>query len=185
MTSSSHTHGAPSTSTTHPVTHVVTPPVTQSSTIKKIVIIVVSIIVLVAIVILWSKINSTSNGNGNDQSTSSGKNSSGDNFKGTMHNMRYTTYGNTLDLVIEPGQAVKVRLTNDYLPLWSSNAIDTRDSKGIERVLEGAYFIQGPPVSSDVTYRIFENNSQFPITVKIGRCNSKNDCGIQFETQTI
>jgi hypothetical protein len=158
---------------------VVTPQaVTKSSIVKKIVVIGILFLFLVTLTIVWMTSHASSDNNDKDKKSSS--NPPEVIFSGKTYNLLNISYGEVLTLVLAKGETAKVMLTNDYCPLWSSSAIDTDDSNGIHRTLEGIYFIQGPITSSDVYYRTFQNNTQNSITVKIGRCFSQSDCSINF-----
>lgn len=89
------------------------------------------------------------------------------------------SYGQVLTFEIKPGRSVKVLLTNDYCPVWSSDQLDTKDYEGTTRGLSGPIFTTGPGNGRSATVT-FTNTNVKSITVKIGRCKSKKDCNIKF-----
>ncbi len=78
-------------------------------------------------------------------------------------------YGDSLVFQLDPGKSALVNLTNDWCPYWSSSQTDTYDENHVKRVLEKARFIQGPPLSKNSQYLVFQNTKQNSVTLKIGR----------------
>jgi len=64
--------------------------------------------------------------------------------------------------------------------MWSDGIIYTYDSKGIERAMDGNYFILGPESTSTLKYTFKNKGEKNSVTVKIGHCESKDNCNVMF-----
>jgi hypothetical protein len=99
------------------------------------------------------------------------------NNRARTYDLRETPYGDILKFKVGAGKTVRVKLTYDYIPMWSSDKIERYNSQGTLATMKG-HCISGPCDSSISTHITFVNKSDHSITVKIGRCESKKDCTI-------
>lgn len=145
-----------------------TPPVKSSKQAMVIIVIFLSLVLFLAITFMWLKSKSDNNSPKQTKITYD-----------TSYDMSMVEYGELLIFDVNHYEKVIVELTNDWLPMWSSGKIETYDNNGVKRILEGTKYIRGPKSTPTQNY-IFENNSNLPITIKIGRCESKENCNINF-----
>lgn len=152
-----------------------TPPVKASKQVKVIILIFLSVIFFIAITFIWLKSKSKSDENSPKQNPPRQTEIIYD----ASYDMSMVEYGKLLTFKTEPNDKILVELTNDWLPMWSSGRTETYDDDGVKRILEGTKYIKGPKSTPTQNY-IFINNSNLSITIKIGRCESKENCNINF-----
>ena len=99
------------------------------------------------------------------------------------YNLTYMPVGQTKIIEIQPGDAAKVTLAPEaYYPFWTDNLLVANDSQGAGFKILGSEFVehdQGFPKSGDTEWT-YRNQSDTTVTLKIGRCVSKDSCSINF-----
>ncbi|HAE36805.1 TPA: hypothetical protein DCX66_03440 [Candidatus Nomurabacteria bacterium] len=156
-----------------PAPGAVTPNVKGSKQAVILIIIFLFVVSFLAMTIAW--LNSE---NSSSDSNSSEKNS---NSYSVSYDMSIIGYGKILEFDLAPNEKAQVELTNDWCPMWSSSQVVMFDSSNGKRVLLGSKFIKGPDTLKGTNMNVaFLNESKKTVTVKVGRCVSKNNCDINF-----
>jgi hypothetical protein len=157
-------------------TSVNTPDVGKSSIVKIGIFAFLTIVILIILTMVITRFNKE--GNKNEGKTEVSQKPNIPAYSST-YNLSKIEYGSILKINIAPYETIRVNLTNDWCPMFSDKEIRTFDSQGVDRVLYHTRYTEGPP-STPSTYYIFSNENNSTVLVKIGRCESVNDCNIQF-----
>lgn len=166
-----HAHNEPS----HTESKISTPDATPSSVIKIAIFLVISIFILIMLTILVRK---PKNSDRAKNDTSLNEQRIAFNISKT-YDLSSTDYDAFLLFKVNPSESIKVELTNDWCPMWTSERIDTYDDNYIKRIFEGPNNIKGPKCTPTQNF-IFNNTGNSSVTVKIGRCKSVSNCKINF-----
>lgn len=99
------------------------------------------------------------------------------------YNLTYMPVGQTKVITIEPGdEAIVILAPEAYYPFNADNLLIANDSRGAGFKILGSEFVehdQGFPESNDTKWT-YRNQSDSTVTLKIGRCISKDSCAINF-----
>lgn len=162
-------HGRPS---NHVEEKISTPDVKKSQQVKVLIVVFLSVVLFLAIIIIWLNIKS-------DKDTKDELPKHAESEYNATYDMLNVEYGQILTFDVSPGEKILVELTNDWCPMWSNNQITVYDSFNNKRVLLKDVFIKGLATSNATNAKfIFCNTSHNMVTVKIGHCESKNNCNI-------
>jgi hypothetical protein len=94
------------------------------------------------------------------------------------YNLAKTKYNHVLKFNIKPGHQVRVKLTYDYIKMWSSGPVERYNSQGTKVTMKGSEVT--PCDSFPSTHDLFVNKEDHSITIKIGRYKSKKDSPAKF-----
>lgn len=143
-----------------------TPDVKPSSAIKIGIFIVIALVIVIALYKINNSNKSSSDIPRKEDPTVVSSDHESENY--TTLNLLSVDYNSNLTHTLQAGQKVKILLTRDYCPIWTSANIDMYQDDNSKRVICGTKIIQGPKSTSSLSY-LFHNTSSSTVIIKVGR----------------